>query len=110
MCLKEKGFSSSMPLAQRIPQILLGPASESCCPLTSLSLKESIRELLETLHDILQWSLSTLKGKYREMSERINSLDGQLARLENHTEVIERGALSQRKQPLTLHRWWAWKN
>lgn len=54
MCLKEKGFSSSMLLAQRIPQILLGPASESCYPLSGLSLEESIRELLETLHDILQ--------------------------------------------------------
>lgn len=63
MCLKEKGFSSSMLLAQRIPQILLGPASESCCPLNSLSLEESILELLETLCDILQWSLSTLKEK-----------------------------------------------
>lgn len=49
------------------PQILLGPASESCCPLTSLSLEESIRELPETLHDILQWSLSTLKETHREM-------------------------------------------
>lgn len=69
MCLKEKGFSSSMLLAERIPQILLGHASESCCPLTSLSLEESIWEFLETLHDILQWSLSTLKEKYREISE-----------------------------------------
>lgn len=54
--------------------------SESCCPLNSLSLEESILELLETLRDILQWSLSTLKEK---MSERINNLDGQVASLEN---------------------------
>ncbi|XP_009460368.1 PREDICTED: transcription factor Sp3 [Nipponia nippon] len=74
-------------------QILLGSASEPCCPLTSLSLEGSIRELLETLHDILQWPLSSLEERYRETSERINNLDGRVARLENRIEMIERGAL-----------------
>lgn len=79
----------------KVPQqILLGSASEPCCPLSSLSLEGSIRELLETLHDILQWPLSSLEERYREMSERINNLDGQVAGLENHTEVTEGGALS----------------
>ena len=82
----------------KVPQqILPGSASEPCCPLTSLSLEGSIRELLETLHDILQWPLSSLEERYREMSERINNLDGRVARLENRTEMIERGALSHKE-------------
>lgn len=31
------------------------------------------------------------------MSERINNLHGRVARLENHTEMIERGALSHKE-------------
>lgn len=31
------------------------------------------------------------------MSERINSLDGRVARLENHTEMTERGAPSHKE-------------
>jgi len=48
-------------------QILPGSASEPCCSLTSLSLEGSVRELLETLCDILQWPLSSLEdtGKYQ---------------------------------------------
>lgn len=82
----------------KVPQqILPGSASEPCCPLTSLSLEGSIRELLETLHDILQWPLFSLEERYREMSERINNLDGRVARLKNRTEMIERRALSYKE-------------
>ena len=82
----------------KVPQqILPGSASKPCCPLTSLSLEGSIRELLETLHDILQWLLSSLEERYREMSERINNSDGRVARLENRTEMTERGALSHKE-------------
>lgn len=86
---KRRAAGSKVP-----QQILPGSASEPCCPLTSLSLQGSIRELLETRHDILQWPLSSREERYREMSERINNLDGRVARLENRTEMIERGALS----------------
>lgn len=62
----------------KVPQQTLpGSASELGCPLTSLSLEGSVWELLDTLHDILQWPLSSLEERYREMSERINNLDGQ---------------------------------
>lgn len=83
----------------KVPQqILPGSASEPCCPLASLSLEGSIWELLEALHDILQCPLSSLEERYREMPERINNLDGQVARLENHIEVTERGALSHKER------------
>lgn len=76
--------------ASNVPQqILLGLASELCCPLTSLRLEGSTQELLETLHDVLQWPFSSLEERYREMSERINNLDGWVARLENCTEMME---------------------
>lgn len=92
MLFKQRAAGSKVP--QQIP---LGSASEPCWPLTTLSLEGSIRELLETRHDILQWPLSSLEERYREMSERINNIDGWVARLENRTERNERGALSHKE-------------
>lgn len=80
----------------KVPQQTLpGSASELGCPLPGPSLEGSIRKLFDTLHDILQWPLSSLEERCMEMSERINSWDEWVARTENCSETIERGTVPQ---------------